>query len=439
MDDLAAIDCPIKDDELNELVVLGVTHGSLANLEDLASLVIGVDYRGRRLTELREVLDAEEMAYLATCNRVAFVLITRRSPDTLVKVARNWYAADAPAGSIPSTDQWIALRGRAALEHLLRVASSVDSMVVGERQVFGQYKEAFREAGRLRLIGPKLQFLFDQSIRVAKAVYSSTALSRGKLSVVSLTEERLARACRERPSGRVVLVGAGPMIEKSAAFLAGQAPAGLTFVNRTPERARALAEQFGGVSMSLEQLLDKPPAFDILVTSTAAPRPLLDEGFFRETAHGSPRLVIDLAVPPDVEPSVGAAPDIELVTMETLRGEAGDHEARRREAVAEATEILERRADEIVERWRVWSVNPAIGRLTKRYIQETNDELDRLIETKLSHLNEAQKNELTRWATTMAKRWAVIQAAGVKETARSCCLRAAAAYLEAVGVEEEGS
>jgi glutamyl-tRNA reductase len=429
-------ECELKDRELQELVVLGVTHKTAERMDSLSGLVLSESNRHEQLHELKEILDAEELVYVSTCNRVSVILIAHRPPNTLLKVLRNWFAAGNGRGSVPPAEQWIVLNGRKALDHLLMVASSVDSMVVGERQIFGQLKNAFKEAREMELTSAKLHFLFEQSVKVARQVYNSTSLSEGRLSVVSLVEERLARFCAERGSVRAVMVGAGDMIDKVGGYLLGCDGVSLTFVNRTVERSEELAQRYGGKARSLSAFLQEPQPFDVLITSTAAPHHLFGERFLKEAGNGHGRLLIDLAIPPDVDPAVAAMPGIELVNMESLRSESADHRAERESSVSEARRIIDEGAEAIIDRWKIRTINPAIGKLTRKYIQESMDQLNKLLETNLKQLADEEKEELSRWVSKLAKHWAVLHAAGVKETARSCCMKAVSAYLEGTGIKE---
>ena len=426
--------CELKDNGLEELVILSVTHHSADTMDRLSDLVISDSDRDRSLSELKELLDAEELVYISTCNRVSFIIVSHRKPEVLLKVLNNWFIARRGSEDVPSLEQWIQLNGREALDHLLLVASSIDSMVVGERQILGQIKQAFKDAHESGLSGPKLQFIFEQTFKIAKQVYRSTSLSKGRLSVVSLVEDRLKEFCLNRSVTRVVLVGVGKMIEKLGEFLSTIPTVELLFVNRTAAHSNVLVERFGGASMSLNDLLVSSFPIDVLATSTAAPHHLFGERFF-ERANDSEILAIDLAIPPDIDPAVADMKAVTLINMDSLKTVSDKHRASRSASIDAAKKILEDGAEAIVDRWKIRSINPAIGLLTKKYTRESMDQLNKLLETKLGTLDEVEKDELSRWAQRMAKHWAVLHASGVKETARNCCMKAVTSYLAGVGVE----
>ncbi len=428
------MECLSRHSGMDELVILGVTHKSANSMDQLSSLVIPDSQQESQLQELKEVLDADELVYVSTCNRVSFFIIAQRDPAILLKVLRSWLIAKNTRLEVPPEDQWVMLQGRQALEHLLLVASSLDSMVVGERQILGQFKQAFIKAKALSLSGPKLHFLYEQILTIAKRVYTHTSLSAGKLSVASLAETQLSGYCTRHKQVTAVLVGVGKMIEQVGAFLSQKKNVKLIFVNRTKEKSDALVDRFGGVSLSLESFLADRIHFNILASSTSAPHYLFGTDFFDSGHPHAERLVIDLAIPPDVDPAVGELSGITLVNMDYLRKESHAHQKQRTDAMQEAKQILTSGADGIVDRWKVRTVNPAIGAIRDRYERESLDLLHKLLEKELPHLDANDKGALEEWTREMAKHWAVLHASGIKQVARQCCMRAVNTYLEGVGV-----
>jgi glutamyl-tRNA reductase len=429
-------ECMSSKSGLDELVILGVTHKSADSMDQLSSLVIPESLQEERLNELREVLDAEELVYISTCNRASFIIISRRGPAVLLKVLRAWFIANDPHQDVPPEEQWVQLQGRNALDHLLLVASSLDSMVVGERQILGQFKQSFIRAKALGISGPKIHFLYEQVLTVVKRVYTNTSLSEGKLSVVSLAESKITEFCEKHKHVTAVLVGAGKMIEQSGTFLAKTPHVKLVFVNRTKERSDEFVERFGGSSMSLEAFFAERPHFDVLATATSAPHYLFGTSFFSDHRQGHhDKLVIDLAIPPDVDPAAGEMEGITLINMDSLRKQAQKHQNSRGQSVSEAQAILAAGAQTIIDRWKVRNINPAIGAIRERYEREGIELLNKLLAKELPHLDFDEKEALNAWVRVLAKRWAVVHADGIKQVARKCCMKAVSSYLDGVGVE----
>jgi glutamyl-tRNA reductase len=432
---LATAECLSTHSGMDELVILGVTHKSANSMDQLSSLVIPESQQETQLSELKEVLAADELVYVSTCNRVSFFIIARRDPAVLLKVLRSWFIAKNTQLEVPPEDQWVMLQGRKALDHLLLVASSLDSMVVGERQILGQFKQAFIQAKALGISGPKIHFLYEQILTIVKQVYTNTSLSEGKLSVASLAEDRLSDYCARHRHVTAVLVGVGKMIEQVGTFLSQKPNVNLIFVNRTQEKSEALVERFGGSSLSLEAFFAEKTHFNVLATSTSAPHYLFGASFFDPAHNHSERLVIDLAIPPDVDPEVAEVRGITLVNMDCLRKESHTHQKKRSEAIHDAQQILASGAETIVDRWKIRTVNPAIGAIRARYERESLDLLNKLLEKDLPHLAFEEKEVLSQWTKKMAKHWAVLHASGIKQVARQCCLKAVSTYLDGVGVE----
>ncbi len=429
-------ECLSSKSGLDELIILGVTHKSADSMDRLSSLVIPESMQEEKLNELREVLDAEELVYISTCNRASFIIISRRGPAVLLKVLRAWFIASDTHQEVPPEEQWVQLQGRHALDHLLLVASSLDSMVVGERQILGQFKQSFIRAKALGISGAKIHFLYEQILTVVKRVYTNTSLSEGKLSVVSLAESKITDFCQNHRHVTAVLVGAGKMIEQSGTFLAKTPHVKLVFVNRTKERSDEFVERFGGTSMSLEAFFAERPHFDVLATATSAPHYLFGTSFFADHRQGHhDKLIIDLAIPPDVDPAAGEMEGVTLINMDSLRKQASKHQSNRSQSVSEAQAILAAGAQTIIDRWKVRSINPAIGAIRERYEREGIELLNKLLEKELPHLEYGEKETLNAWVRVLAKRWAVVHASGIKQIARNCCAKAVSSYLDGVGVE----
>jgi len=429
-------ECLSSKSGLDELVILGVTHKSADSMDRLSSLVIPESQQQEKLNELREVLDAEEVVYISTCNRASFIIISRRGPSVLLKVLRAWFIASDTHQEVPPEEQWVQLQGRHALDHLLLVASSLDSMVVGERQILGQFKQAFIRAKELGISGPKIHFLYEQILTVVKRVYTNTSLSEGKLSVASLAESKIAEFCEKHRHVTAVMVGAGKMTDQVGSFLAQMPNAKLVFVNRTKERSDEYVVRFGGSSMSLEAFFAERPHFDVLATATSAPHYLFGTSFFTDHRQGHhDKLVIDLAIPPDVDPAAGEMEGITLINMDSLRKQAKTHQDNRSQSVSDAQAILRAGAQTIIDRWKVRNINPAIGAIRERYEREGIELLNKLLEKELPHLEYDEKEALNAWVRVLAKRWAVVHADGIKQVARQCCMKAVSSYLDGVGVE----
>ncbi len=429
-------ECLSPESGLENFVVLSVTHHSADSMADFSSLVISESTQAQVLKELKEILAVDELVYISTCNRVSFILMSQRRADVLLKILFSWFMSQQSETPPPPLEQWIQLQGRSALEHLLLVASSLDSMVVGERQILGQFKQAFVNAREQDLSGPQTQFLYEQILSVAKRVYTETSLSEGSLSMASLTGTHLTAFCEKHPKLQAVLVGVSPMIEKISAHLSQYPGVSLLFVNRTQERSDALKRQYHGASMSLSDFVTHPPPFNLLVTSTSAPHHLFGCSDFDWVNASNELLIIDLAIPQDVDPQVAELDGVQLMNVDSLRAQAKVHREQRAEAIHDARAILKQGTESIIGRWRVRGVNSAIRAIRERYEQESLGQLAKLLKKDLAHLPVQDKERLSDWVRMMSERWAAVHALGVKQMARECCAKAVMSYLDGVGIEQ---
>ncbi len=325
--------------------------------------VVGISYRSPdfrlaralRLTEhpRREILDALqrelgfcELVHLCTCNRVEIIYSATEplSGADDPRVERLVERFGLPREVVPSlhfvTDD-------AAVRYVFEVASALDSMVIGEAQILGQFKRAFEDARDEGRCGHLLQRLFDGAVRVARKVRNETSLGQGKLSLMSLIGDEVRAYLSGVEKPRIALVGAGEMIDKVIGFIEDGHfdTARLIFVNRTFDRAEALAREHGGDPMSLEHFRSDPPTLDLLVTATSAPDPLFDRkhcaALASDRADETRMLAVDLAVPCDVAEDAAELDCIEVVNVESLRGRAEQNRRARRKELQRGRDLVE--------------------------------------------------------------------------------------------------
>ena len=386
------------------------------------------------LRELADELGASELVLLVTCNRVEVIyareegdLPDERDVDTLARclalppdgaldgAARRAAHASAAEALRPM----LQLRtGREAALHLFRVASSLDSLVLGEDQILAQVRAAYGDASDIGLVGPLLGPLFHHALAVGKQVRSDTDLARHPVSIVNLA----VHALLERPDAaslRVAVVGAGEMgrLLVRALCAAGMRPA--VVANRTPAAARLLAADCGARAASLEELRRGGAEVDALVSATAAPGVVLDGPALAALAarapSGLPLLAIDLAVPRDL-PAVDD-PRVRVVDLDALRGQAERHRALRAEAAALAERIVEHKADSFCRRLNERAAAEAVSELQSVSDELLGRELSGLLTGRLAHLAEEDRRAVERWARATFGRLMHLPVAALKRLA----------------------
>ena len=311
-----------------------------------------VDLRGRfaftpeqlapTLRGLHERLErASEVAIVSTCNRTEVYV---GADAGLVTPAVDWLAG--VGGVTPHTlrDHAYVLEGGSAARHAFRVASGLDSMVLGEPQILGQLKQAVNEAHNAGTLGTTLHQMFQRSFAVAKEVRSSTEIGAHSISMAAAAVRLASQLFEDIGETKVLFVGAGEMIELVATHFAARKPRSLTVANRTLERGEKLAGRFGAEALRLADLPSRLAEFDIVISCTASTLPIIGLGAVERALKARkrrPMFMVDLAVPRDIEPEVARLSDVYLYTVDDLSALVQTAGEKRQAAVAQAEAIIE--------------------------------------------------------------------------------------------------
>ena len=233
-----------------------------------------------------------------------------------------------------------------AVRHAFRVASGLDSMVLGEPQILGQLKDAVRQSDEVGGLGTYLHQLFQRSFSVAKEVRSTTEIGAHSVSLAAAAVRLAQRIFEDFKEQHVLFIGAGEMIELCATHFAAQQPKSITIANRTLERGALLAHQFNGRAIRLAELPDQLAQFDIVVSCTASALPIIGLGLVERAVklrRHKPMFMVDLAVPRDIEPEVARLNDVFLYTVDDLASVVQSGIESRQSAVAQAEAIIDNR------------------------------------------------------------------------------------------------
>lgn len=297
----------------------------------------------RRLSEARAVLGIEELMYLATCNRV-LICIYREQPIEGNFAQQLFDRLGLEINPMLIEHHVQHLQGDAAIEHLMRVAASIDSLVVGEREILRQLREAYDQCKRLGLTGDNLRLLMQQAVVAAKAVYSQTRLGEKSVSVVSLAIRQMLD-CQISRHARIVLVGAGQTNTLVCKFLKKYGFENITIFNRTLDKAQQLARQFtNGRALRLSELPRFSEGFDCLIVCTAATTPIIDAELYQKLLHNEQgnKVVIDLSIPNNVCPTLPKRFSLRLIEIESLKQLAQENMAFRQREVQNAEALLKK-------------------------------------------------------------------------------------------------
>lgn len=376
-----------------------------APLELLAALTIPKEERQRVLKDLAAACGFEELVYLATCNRVELVFLTR--DETPLRISRNrildFFFRDSHEVHFQPENFYVT-GGVEAARHLFTVASALDSLVLGEAQILGQLKDAYSEGESYELAGEQLQRAFRAAFHCAKRVRRETEIGARRVSMVNLASDNIRAFAAEVGRCRVALVGVGPMTGKLAEAFRELGASELYFVNRTPERAEELAEQFRGTAVSLADFLSAPPAVDAVCTATSAHNALFGiEETERILAAGNinrPFMYLDLAVPRDVAEDVRVIPNVRVCNLETLRDQAQNNRRDRFRAADRAREIVNEEVGRFHKQVVETVLAPVFSEAHSQAHTFAESGLDTLLNGRLEHLQQAEKDAIRHWVMT---------------------------------------
>ncbi len=286
-----------------------------------------------------------EAALLSTCNRTElYVAADAAQVPQLVAPSIDWLAAHGGVAAEQLRQHTYVLERREAARHAFRVASGLDSMVLGEPQILGQMKQAVREADAAGTLGRTLHQLFQRSFSVAKDVRSSTEIGAHSISMAAAAVRLAAQLFEDLRDIRVLFVGAGEMVELVATHFAAREPKAMAIANRTLERGEKLAGRFGAEALRLADLPQRLHEFDAIVSSTASTLPIIGMGAVKSALRARrhrPMFMVDLAVPRDIEPEVATLSDVYLYTVDDLSALVQTAGERRQAAVAQAEAIID--------------------------------------------------------------------------------------------------
>jgi len=359
-----------------QLVALGLNHQTapIAIRERLAfqpERLVGA------LGELVRLPQVAEAAIVSTCNRTELYCATQNPQQ-----AADWLATYHRL-SLPDISPYLYTHpDDQAVRHVFRVASGLDSMVLGEPQILGQLKEAVRLAESAGTLGSTLHRLFQKSFSVAKEVRSTTAIGESVVSMAAAAVRLSERIFGGMNETRVLFIGAGEMVSLAAAHFAGCSPRQMVVANRTLSRAEALAQRIRGYAMPLSAVGDRLAEFDVVIACTGSPLPIIGRGMAERALRvrrSRPMVMVDLAVPRDIEPEVSRLSDVFLYTVDDLAQIVSEGKASRAAAVADAELII----DQGVANFSHWvdarDAVPTIRALREHAEQHRQDELARAL------------------------------------------------------------
>ncbi len=377
-----------------DLLLIGVSHKT-APLEVRDELVMDPDELSTFLPQLRTGKNAvEEVVILSTCNRTElYGVVEDREREREEKFLRNAVNEYKGITHLNNGDYTYSRTGRSAAVHLFRVASGLESMMVGEPQILGQVRESIETARSGGTAGVLTTRLFNAAVTSGKRARSETAIGEGAVSVAYAAVRRTKKVFDDLSRHKVLIVGAGDTGTLAARHFNEEGSGGLIVINRTLEKAEELAEELGGTAVAWEELESALVEADVVVSATASPEPVISLEQMkrvRKERGRRPQVIIDIAAPRDVESEIAALDNIFLYDMDALQSIVEQNLKRRRKEIPKVESIIEEEVDRFFEWYDSLAVTPLIKALRAAF-----DEIGTIqVKKQGRHFGASQRDEL---------------------------------------------
>ncbi len=344
------------------LVAIGLNHHT-APVEIREQITFAPERIGDALLELRAKLSVPEATIVSTCNRTEIYCgMDTNQTAHLVSWLHDYHRAPRESFSPFLFTHY----DRDAVHHLMRVCSGLDSLILGEPQILGQIKQAYRDAGDSGTVGKNLSLLFQSAFNVAKQVRTDTAVGASPVSVAFAAVTLAKQIFGELKNHTALLIGAGETIELAIQHLKASGIGNIIIANRTLSKAQALADQYQGTATTLGQIPGVLAQADITISSTASQLPILGKGAVEQALKARkhrPMAMIDIAVPRDIEPQVGDLSDVFLYTVDDLAEIIDRGMQARRQAAEKAEHIIDHQANSFMRKMRGLDAGTTIAEL----------------------------------------------------------------------------
>ncbi len=405
---------------MDRIGIAGVSWRRQSN-DAVARFTIPVDERPQAIQEIATSAGLQEVVYLATCNRVEVVYVVDESGHASACRPRIYAAITGRTPTVGESERamtaWV---GEGAVEHVFHVAAGLDSAMIGETEIRGQMRESLELSRALGLVGPRLEWMFEEAAKTARRIHGNTRIGKGKVSLAEVAILRARERLAETPSA-LGIVGVSPMTERCAVTLAREGIEIIVF-NRSLEPAAELAARVGGTARPLEALGGGTDEIEVVVTATAAPDPVITladlERLAARSPSGRPPLIIDMANPPDVAAADAAAAGVERIGIDDIVEESRKHSEQRADAAADARAMVDRALADLRGQLADKALSPMLVAIQRKYQETTRIALERLFRKDLSTLSQDDREVVARWAQVLARRLAHVPLVGMRAIVR---------------------
>ena len=392
---------------IQQFHIIAFTHRNI-EVTEIGNLHVEMDVQATLLPEVKASMQLDELMFLSTCNRVEISFCTQSTIDHHFLSAL--FKALYPSFSESEIEHYVSLielhSGIAAVEHLLSVASSIDSMVVGEREIITQVRNAFEYSRKIGITGDFIRILMRHTIETAKKVYTQTSIATKPVSVVSLAYHKL-RDMNIPLNARVLIVGAGQTNTNMSRFLKKHGFKNFTVFNRTFEKAQNLAKDLNGTALPLENLSKFEGGFDVLICCTGTDHHLITEAIYTQLKgeDQDKKVVIDLALPQDLHPNILQSNAITHISIQILQKISNENLKERSKEIQHVEEIIQDALFEFNHIQKMRSVELAMRDVPLKIKEIKQFAMNELFKNELEGLDENSKEILEKIVGYMEKKY----------------------------------
>jgi len=392
---------------LNNFHIIAFTHRNLG-VSEIGKLHIEEVKQELALTQLKTTLDIQELMFLSTCNRVEFIFCTEKTPD--FHFLQDFFRTLYPHFSTEQVNYFAqnadTFHQIDAVEHLFCVASSIDSMVVGEREIITQVRNAFESSKKMNLVGDFIRLVIRQTIETAKKVYTDTSIATKPVSVVSLAYHKL-RDMNISLDARILIIGAGTTNTNMSRFLRKHGFKNFVVFNRTASKAIALANDLKGEGFGLEELTNYTNGFDVIITCTGSDNHIITPEVYANLLKGETdrKVVIDIALPQDLDPKVQETENVTHISVDFLQKISNQNLKERSKEIQHVEEIIAEAIFNFKHIHKVRIVELAMRAVPEKIKQIKNTAINEVFKNELDGLDDNSKEVLNKIIGYMEKKY----------------------------------
>ncbi|MFZ4263350.1 glutamyl-tRNA reductase [Sphingobacterium sp. HJSM2_6] len=402
---------------MKNLKVIAFTHKHI-DLKDLGNLVICNEELDSRLINLKNSLDIPEIFYIGTCNRVEFVFYgPHELNDDFVVQFLDKMNFCVPAERMQCyLGQVNRYEGLEALNHLFRTSCSLESLVVGEKEILAQVRRAYDRCKAAGFTGDFLRLMMDRLVKTAKEVYTYTNISRNPISVVSLAYRKL-RELKFNDNPRILLIGSGETNQNLAKYLKKHKYSNFTIFNRTLANAQPLARELQARAFPLSELKNYKEGFDVMITCTGAPEAIIHEDLYRSLLNGEEdrKVIVDLAIPNDIDAEIIAKYPIQYIEVSGLQQVAEKNIQERYSELENAEKIIEKNIREFLPLLKQRRVEVAMKEVPEKIKEIRSMAMTEVFANEVEQLDPQAREILNKVINYMEKKYIKVPMVMAKE------------------------